>query len=83
MARLEWFMTVAKRLSAIVALIAIAVVSLKLLQVHWGFDLTIDRGHRGVAVPLNVMLGWLSIGIALIWLVIEGYVYIRRRTRNE
>ena len=76
-------MTRLKRLCGIVALIVIAAVSIKLAQVHWGFDLTIDRDHRAVAIPLNVMIGWLSIGIALVWLLIEGCAYIRRRFRNE
>jgi hypothetical protein len=76
-------MTRLNRLCGIVVLIVIAAVSIQSVQVHWGFDLTIERDHRDIAIPLNVMIGWLSIGVALVLLLIEGCAYIRRRFRNE
>lgn len=76
-------MTFVKRLSGMAGLIAVAVVSLKLLQVHTGLVFSVVHDHHSFAIPFNVIAFWLSIGIASVWVMHQGYAYIRRHARNK
>jgi hypothetical protein len=63
--------------------VAVAVLALRLAQVHAGFDLVWNHNNVGQAIPFSLIALSLSTAIVGVWLMLEGVGYLRRRARKN